>query len=169
MFKSLLDRLMVTNIPDRPPFMQIVDRENSIALNTGYILQIDDERLFVNIIKFKKGGEKNMTTKIIRVAKPRMEEYFEEFKARKDRLEERKTLAIEEAVKKVTEEIELEFNEEANTLDKLINDVSEEKEIEVEEEPVEPVETEEVSATTEQTEENVVNDVPVEQPVNQIF
>lgn len=98
MFKSLLDRLMVTNIPDRPPFMQIVDRENSIALNTGYILQIDDERLFVNIIKFKKGGEKNMTTKIIRVAKPRMEEYFEEFKARKDRLEERKTLAIEEAV-----------------------------------------------------------------------
>lgn len=157
---------MSINIPDRPAFMQLIDRQDSIKLNTDYILQIDDEHLFVNIIKSKKGGKNNMKTEIIRVAKPKMEEYLKEFQDRKSKLQERKTLAIEEAVKKVTEEIELEFIEEENTLDKLINDVSEEKEIEVEEEAVE---TEEVVTDIETTEENVIPEVTAEQPVNQVF
>lgn len=154
---------------EHPAFVQFMDRPNIIQISDDCILQIDNENLFVNIIKTKKGGKTNMTTKIVRVAKPRMEEYFEEFKNRKEKLEEKKVLAIEEAVKKVTEEVELEFAQEAETLDKLINDVSEEKEIEVEEEPVETVPTEEVIESEEPVEGNTVSDIPVEQPVNQVF
>ena len=156
-------------IQDRPAFVQFIDRDNTIPLNDDYILQIDDKNLFVSIIKLKKGGKKNMTTKIVRVAKPKMEEYLKEFEARKESLEERKSLAIEEAVKKVTEEIELEFAQETETLDRLIGDVSEEKEIEVEDEPVEETEAKEVVEGETPVEETPAEAVPTEQPVNQVF
>lgn len=166
-FKFLPEGFNKLNVPEQPAFTQFVDKSDFIPLNNDYILQIDNKCLFVNIIKLKKGGEKDMKTEIVRVAKSRMEEYFEEFKARRAKLEEKKTLALEEAIKKITEEIELEFAEEASTLDKLINDVSEEKEIEVKEESVEAVEMEEVA--NEEIEENIIPEVTAEQPVNQVF
>lgn len=163
----MLDKFRHINIPERPAFMQLVEAPTETLINDGYILQIDKENLSVNIIKLKKGGERTMATKVITKAKPKFEALYEELIARKEELDSKKETAINEAIAKVTAEVEAEFASEELTLDNMLKEVTVEETIEVEDEP-EATEVVGEETVAEVAEENVAVEG---QPVNtaQIF
>lgn len=158
----MLDKFRYINIPERPAFMQLVDTPTETLINDGYILQIDKENLSVNIIKLKKGGEKTMATKVITKAKPKFEAIYEELIARKEELDSKKEVAINEAIAKVTAEVEAEFASEELTLDNMLKEVTIEETVEVKDE-VDETEVVDEETVAEVAEENVAVE---EQPTN---
>lgn len=146
---------------ERPAYVQFIDMTPNIIID-GYILQIDTKKLSANIIKLKKGGEKTMATKVITKAKPKFEAIYEELIARKEELASKKEVAINEAIAKVTAEVEAEFASEELTLDNMLKEVTVEETVEVEDEP-ESTEVVGEETVAEVAEENVAIEA---QPVN---
>lgn len=104
-----------------------------------------------------------MATKVITKAKPKFEAIYEELLARKEELYSKKEIALDEAIAKVTAEVEAEFADEELTIDNMLKGITIEETVEVEDECEKAAEDFAVETIEpEISEENVA----VEQPVN---
>lgn len=161
---KFLHRDLIPFISERPAFIKMVDMsDNIIEINNGYILQVNPNNLFASVIKFKKGGT-NMATKTILKAKPKFEAIFDELNARKAELDSKKEIALNEAIAKATADVEADFANEAEIINNMLAEITEEEVIEVEDEEI---------VANDETSENgaVVENTNDEQPANnaQIF
>lgn len=134
---------------DRPAFTQMVENEVQPTIN-GYTLQIDLVDRSASIINLKKGGNQSMLKPVVKALEG-FEKQFDELVEMKANLEREKEMAKEIALA----EVEKKFEEKAQRIDKVLETVSETKEIEVpDEEVTEEAETVEDTETAEEVKEN---------------
>lgn len=130
------------DIPDRPVFMKMVEETKQPTFN-GYTLQLDIADRSASIINLTKGGEHSMLKTVVKALEG-FEKQFDDLNEMKANLD----IEIEEAKKVAIAEVEARFEVKSQRIDNALKAVSETVEIEVEDEIEDEVKTEDAVEET---------------------
>ena len=130
------------DIPDRPVFMKMVEETEQPTFN-GYTLQLDIADRSASIINLTKGGEHSMLKTVVKALEG-FEKQFDDLNEMKANLD----IEIEEAKKVAIAEVEARFEVKSQRIDNALKAVSETVEIEVEDEIEDEVKTEDAVEET---------------------